>query len=376
MKNTVAKQTLTGMMLLVVALFSLLPIANIYEGGWPENYETETVSRLFSVDLLEGRINFLLFSIGVSGDYDRVIVGKDGWLFLGDQYGDGLSKGRGLTSVSEDDISRWINSMSSRQKWLTSKGIPMVFAIAPNKHSIYDEFLPEWASLQHPNSTDRLINSASQLGFRIIDMRPGLIREKQNYDHLYNKTDTHWTMLGAYFGYRMVMRELAGLTGQLRYVRIAEFAADPSRGKSCCLANMLKLQDHLAEDYDSRYRVNFEGIRGSICLAARGQTGTDPGACENVNNRRIGIPKGTIAEIVNELALNDLAVLIIKDSFGLAHGRLFNNAFSHSWHLHYTTIKNERAFKQLVEKLQPDAVIYQIVERDLYKKQFYQFAGK
>ena len=371
-----AKLILIWWSLLTAVLCLLLPVANIAEAGWPKNYNEKTLLKLFSIDFLEGRINYLLYSIGVSGFYEKVVVGRDGWLFLGDRYGAGLSKGRNIISKPDADIDKWVRSMSARRQWLASEDIPMVFAVAPNKHSVYGEFMPSWASIEHPNSTDRLIEKAEALGLPIIDMRVELIKQKQTHQYLYNKTDTHWTQLGAYFGYRELMRALSKLVENLNYVGMDQFDSKVIERRPCCMAKMLKIQPYMEKNYDFGHRINFEGIRAPICILHRGKQGNDLGVCEETNSRPISLPSGVIVEVTNGAARNELSVLFVKDSFGLAHGRLINDAFTKIWHTHYSTIPNEKTFRDLIQTLRPEVVIYQIVERSVFRSPFYQFSGK
>ena len=377
MTNRLAKRYFFSLLIIISSGMLLLPVMNIIESGWPKNYKSRTLKALFSIDFLETHINYALFKTGVSGYYEKVVIGKNGWLYLGDFYKKGLSRGRNVASVttSDEHIQQWLDSMSARKTWLQSQGIAMIFAIAPNKHSIYPEYLPEGISIYHPNSTDRLVEESVRHGFDIIDMRPALLEQKQNTPYLYNKTDTHWTSLGAYIGYQMIMQGLAEFWPNINYVTQNTFKYRAIKRKPCCLSGMLKISKHLGNDYDNGYSVNFPGINSNICVAQLGYNDEIKTECKNSKNKRLSIHKSA-SEVRNDKGRNKLKVMILRDSFGGTHNRLINDAFVLAWHYHYRKIKDEDAFRRLIEKHQPDAVIYQVVERVLFSKPFYQFAPK
>ena len=146
------------------------------------------------------------------------------------------------------------------------------------------------------------------------------------------------------------------------------------RKSACCMANMLKIKSHLAESYDYAYQINFEGMAAPICTTKRSNLQNKKPPCETTRSRPIPTPQGLITEVSNNLSKNDLSVMFIKDSFGLANGTLMNNAFTKSWHMHYSTVPDEKKFREVINTLQPEVVIYQIVERSIFRWPFFQFS--
>ena len=377
MINKLAKRYFIFLLFVVSSGILFLPVANIVEFGWPKDYKSKTLKALFSIDILETHINYALFKAGVSGYYEKVVIGKNGWLYLGDFDKKGLSRGRNVASVAakDADIERWLDSMSARKAWLGSQGIEMIFAIAPNKHSIYPEFLPDGISIHYPNSTDRLVEKAIKRSFNIIDMRPAFRTQKPSTPYLYNRTDSHWTSVGAYVGYQMIMRRLSEFWPSINYVTPNIFKYKPIRRKACCLARLLKISGQLGNTYDNGYSINFPGINGRICVAQLDYNSEAKSECTNSKNKRLSIHKSA-TEVRNDQGRNKINVMILRDSFGGNHHRLINDAFVLAWHYHYAKIANEDTFRSLVEKHQPDAVVYQVIERALFSKPFYQFATK
>jgi hypothetical protein len=96
---------------------------------------------------------------------------------------------------------------------LAACGIPSVVFIAPNKQSIYSEFLLKVDSGSPPATrldalAAELTGSAKEM---LIDPRPIMRSVKRVHAplRLYNRTETHWNGLGAYYGYRALIEKIA-----------------------------------------------------------------------------------------------------------------------------------------------------------------------
>ena len=159
-------------------------------------------SRLLSLN------SSLLFSVGVSGS-DRVMIGKDNWLFLRNRH-HVVEEYRGLIDPGEREIDSWIQQMKQRQDWLGQRGVHSLVVIPPNKHSVYSEFLPSWVTQVAANRFDRISRKAETAGLNFLDLRPTLLGGKETSSGLlYSRGGTHWNARGAYLSYRSVMAELA-----------------------------------------------------------------------------------------------------------------------------------------------------------------------
>ncbi|NOR79858.1 MAG: hypothetical protein GQ529_03350, partial [Methyloprofundus sp.] len=81
---------------------------------------------------------------------------------------------------------------------LAERGIDYLFVIAPNKHTIYGEYLPDHIiKKQELSRYDQLtsyLEKYTQVNF--LDLRPALLEAKK-HDLLYWERDTHWNRVGA-----------------------------------------------------------------------------------------------------------------------------------------------------------------------------------
>jgi hypothetical protein len=61
-----------------------------------------------------------------------------------------------------------------RSDQLERRGIRCLFVVAPDKHSIYPEYLPETVSVHSPTELDQLLPSLDEAGVLHVDLRPAL----------------------------------------------------------------------------------------------------------------------------------------------------------------------------------------------------------
>jgi alginate O-acetyltransferase complex protein AlgJ len=143
----------------------------------------------------------------------RIVFGREGWLFWtddGDTTPAAMADTRGKLRLRPGEIKRIDAQLRSIHEQLATCAIPVALLVVPNKQSIYGEFLINRISGMPPSRFDALLRELSPVASEmIVDPRP-LMREAKLAHapvRLYNKTDTHWNDLGAYYGYVAVMRK-------------------------------------------------------------------------------------------------------------------------------------------------------------------------
>ena len=78
---------------------------------------------------------------GVS-NLESVVVGKDGWLF----YSSTLDNYLGRNLLSDRAINNIVHNLEITQRYLESEGKTFVFTVAPNKNTLYPEYMPYYYS--------------------------------------------------------------------------------------------------------------------------------------------------------------------------------------------------------------------------------------
>jgi len=145
-----------------------------------------------------GLFAFDAFGVSISRD---VVPGRKGWLFYdADRI---VASRRGLLPFGANDLAAWQAKLEERRDWLAARGIRYVFAIAPEKSSIYAEYLPESQQpIGAPTRADQLLTwMRMHSTVPSLDFRPALGAAKAE-DRLFHRTDTHWNDAGAFVAYR------------------------------------------------------------------------------------------------------------------------------------------------------------------------------
>ncbi|MGC3991080.1 MAG: hypothetical protein QM796_15650 [Chthoniobacteraceae bacterium] len=136
-----------------------------------------------------------------------VMIGKNGWLYY---TGEGaLDDHLGVTRFTGEQLLAWKEYLERRQAWLAKRNIRYVFVFAPDKQTVYPEFLPDRAAkFREGTAMDQLVAYLRQnCSVPVLDLRPTLVEAKR-LGQLYWKTDTHWMFLGEYVGYERLTAEL------------------------------------------------------------------------------------------------------------------------------------------------------------------------
>lgn len=141
----------------------------------------------------------------------KVMVGKDGWLFQNNRrYWHDYVMQRPLGNAA---LRHWRILLEERQDWLRQRGINFLVVVAPNKQTIYPEYLPAYFHISGKQTAREqfaryLKYSKSRLHY--LDLSPFILDAKKQGELLYYKTDTHWNYNGAYVGYRAITKALPG----------------------------------------------------------------------------------------------------------------------------------------------------------------------
>lgn len=120
-----------------------------------------------------------------SSPEEQVIRGRDGWLYFSETLED--YAGARLSDGELEQIARRLSELSREAE---ARGGRFLFTVAPNKNSLYPEYMPERFPRGHENSDlVRLLPLLEQYGVAYVDLF--------SPDIPYYRTDTHWTAEGA-----------------------------------------------------------------------------------------------------------------------------------------------------------------------------------
>lgn len=135
---------------------------------------------------------------------EKVIVGKDGFLFFEETLNDYLK----INTFNDYDLMRLNEILRIQQEFLLSQGINSYFVIVPNKATIYPQYMP--SSLKPFNEAsnyERIRNMELTMNF--IDLKePLMLQSSQSDTLLYHRQDSHWNNIGAAIGYTVLMESI------------------------------------------------------------------------------------------------------------------------------------------------------------------------
>ena len=236
----------------------------------------------------------------------RVIVGREGWLFLGaHQAMDNL---RTIPPMEEAELRRWEARLVAMQQPLEAAGIPFVVVMAPIKRSVYPEFLPERVARVRATSRWAQLRDwlAAHTTVPVVDLVPAVVAAKPA-GRVFHMTDHHWNALGAHAAYRLLVRELArrwpGQLGTLGEPYQAEVAWRMEGGGS--LARMLAMPGVFAEETPM---VTLPGAPMPRRIRQAGQNGRpQPGRYVLENSAR---PEGPTAWVAHDSFMDPMAPML------------------------------------------------------------------
>lgn len=135
---------------------------------------------------------------------DSVIVGKDSYLYYYSTLNDYL----GADTMSDREMNAVIHNLEIINNYAKSDGVEFLFTIAPNKSTLYPEFMPYYYSHKVSDTHNRdLFNKA----IKNTDINyVNLFELFENQDEvLYFKRDSHWNDKGALLAYNEIMDTLS-----------------------------------------------------------------------------------------------------------------------------------------------------------------------
>ena len=246
-----------------------------------------------------------------------VVAGKDGWLFV--DLNGSLDDHRGMGQLNQRQLNDTKLKWTYIKNYLDSKGIYLLVVFAPDKETVYPEFLPARLGPFIENTRlNQVIAEISTIpGMEYVDLRSTLKSAKGQYP-LFYKVNSHWNALGAFIGYQEVLSHLA--------VRFEE-------------VDVPKIESVTTKEY-----VHYGGdLPPMMIMSGEYPESRVELTLQPHGSSKIGVP----------------SLLVFQDSFGNTMLPYFKQDFE-------TVVsagQGHRFDTEIVEREQPDAVIFIMVER-------------
>lgn len=256
---------------------------------------------------------------------NRVLRGKGNWLF----YDETISDYKGNNIYTKEQLTCISENLQQMQDYLSDKGIEFYLFIAPNKSSVYTEFMPDFINTEGVSNKVKQLIEYLRLNTDIPIIYP--LNELKSYKDrylLYYFTDTHWNSLGGFIGSQMLLKTLG-----MESLAVEDFPVNYSKKSGGDLAKMLNLSDLLGDT-----ETNLLGFNENYNMEYS----------DNIGNYQITSSNNS----------NDKTLFMIRDSFSLAMISYLAPEFRRCIFVHRDIFDNAN-----IEKENPDVVVYEIVER-------------
>ncbi|WP_204267812.1 alginate O-acetyltransferase AlgX-related protein, partial [Enterobacter hormaechei] len=198
---------------MVIVFISLLivPALNLTLGqnAMPKSFP-ETFKKLYNMDIVESFTGYIGYKIGMSSDPGKVVVGHDGWLFLGDDISSPITtKIRGVDDKIRLTINEIHSNMHGWDNFFKRYGVKEFrVIIGPDKDSVYSEKTPTWNKQSDKKILQALTAGQNPLFVNTYDAFK--IAKSKFIMPMYFHTDTHWNELGAVVAFNALVKTLNG----------------------------------------------------------------------------------------------------------------------------------------------------------------------
>jgi len=312
------------------------PLLSELDKNYPERFDAYFRDHFGGRDRLirwHHRVKYELFR---ESPVDQVLVGREGWLFYSyAPAGPDIKNFAGRWPHTTADIDRWLAAQDERERRYAAEGAKYLIVIAPDKQTLYPEFVPYRYGPQAPGIFDEVL---ARLEFhprlRLLDLRP-VLRRRKDAGLLYYMGDAHWNQRGAFYAAQAVADTLRPDFPNIGLIRDADYDIRRMAAVTGELSTMLAIDTGI-QDYD------YVPIR----LKAAASPTRDRGADTIWEQADKSMPRA----------------VLIGDSFTIAIAWTLANSFSRMY-IYQTTMKPP--YPGIVHDEHPDVVILMLVERDL-----------
>uniref|UniRef100_A0A7C4RRD7 AlgX/AlgJ SGNH hydrolase-like domain-containing protein n=1 Tax=Desulfatirhabdium butyrativorans TaxID=340467 RepID=A0A7C4RRD7_9BACT len=305
-----------------------------------ERYIADHVAFRETLGLLHNRALVVGFN---KSPHPAIVLGKSGWLFHGME--GSMEDVLGKKSLSVDTLDLWAKKLQRRKHWLERQGVQYLFVIAPDKQSIYPEYLPDafQKRMTHQKRMDQLIAFLNQYtNVTVLDLRPALLQAKA-IQPVYYRTDTHWNWYGGWVAYQRIIDVIQMWFPEVRRLDERSVGVVEKRFDTGDMALRLGLPDI------------FQEMERAIWV---------PKPCAGEKKQRFNE-----LSFIKTCAFASYRVLVVRDSFFT----LIEPFLSESFHTSIYLWKPWPAMssydhpwvKEVLEEFKPDLVIEECVERFL-----------
>ena len=157
--------------------------------------------RFFCRDAMLSFYSWLTLRIAPRMGNKDVLVGKEGWLFLNRKIGP-LGYANAVT-YSDSELKHGFDYIEKFYRWCQKNNKKFYYVIVPDKNKIYGEYYRAINKINDDSKgyAGQFISYIKQRSDAPVFYLRNCLLQKKSQGLLYYKRDTHWSKLGAYYGY-------------------------------------------------------------------------------------------------------------------------------------------------------------------------------
>lgn len=290
---------------------------------------------------LQGHNEFKYDVLGESAIPRKVVVGDDGWFYLGNSSSNVIYESLHSSLFTNQEKELIKDKFFQNEQWLDSIGVTYFTCVAPNKLSVYPEYYyPK--DVTGLSKFEDLQQFLKLNNWNLIDLKTKIVAKKDSI-RLYHKTDTHWNDEGAYLGYLELIEHLKIKFPDIKPIALERFARQELDSVGMDLSFMLGLKN-------VEKRVVYKNVNSTAIQL----------------DRKYKVPDGFGHEAWeyeiryhNEKGL-PYKVMLVRDSFSRAWLKYLKETFRD-----VVLVWDWKIRKEMILEEKPDILIQEIVERDV-----------
>lgn len=261
------------------------------------------------------------------------LPGSEGWLYIWD-IDDIEAKLFGRSKLSATELRLISENFSARDAWASDRGFTYIHLIAPDKATIYPEFLPAGLTLPTVNLFSQYRDVLHGSLARFVDTLP-IIYDFKSSGQAYFKTDSHWT-------YPCAQTVLAQILSKIIDAQVPIPPVGSIKTQSRSVKRILELGALTTPPTSELFEVITPEKQNSEQIYV---SATARGKAQVFRNADCSLPR----------------CMLFRDSFSSFFLSTLVEYFSE------VVVLNTRHFWHgLIEAFEPDVVIVEVAERFLY----------
>jgi hypothetical protein len=257
-----------------------------------------------------------------------------------------------MLPLSDTMIKTWFSIQEEKYRWLEQQGIKYLFLAAPNKQSIYPQFLMEHAlAIKKTSRFEQVLEYKDhQLPPFMINLHD-LLQPEKFRKPLYYKNDSHWNKFSAYLVFQEIMKRISAWFPKESFRTEFEFVRDETGvggnlGLGGDLTKMLMLND-ATETFPQIKRFKRCGQYRPL-----------PYPLSNISKKR------GRESFIRTCRKRNLKALVFRDSFFVQLEPFLSENFSETVYLWKPY--DQKNVEEIMNYFKPDIVIELIAERDIF----------